>query len=135
MLGTMRLKWVCAVVLGMTSVAAQQNPGSITGKVVDVTDAVIPNTELTLLSPTTATTTADAAGNFVMAGLKPGTYRLRVQKAGFWAKNPGGVGRWQPADVGKCSWRDLRGVEEHDRHTARSGYVERDWDYLHGSRR
>ena len=82
----MPLRWACAAVLGVMSAAAQESPGSITGTVVDAIPLFIPNATVTILSPVERAISADAAGNFNIAGLAPGTYKLRVQAPGFVSK-------------------------------------------------
>jgi Carboxypeptidase regulatory-like domain len=83
---TMRLKWVCAVLLGVTSAAAQESTGSITGKV-DALDLYTPNATVTILSPVQIETNADSDGAFFIPNLAPGTYKLRIHAVGFFGKD------------------------------------------------
>jgi hypothetical protein len=79
----MRLVLACALVLGAAGAAAQEDPGSISGTLVDVTDAAIANVTVTILSPITMETLSDATGRSVIAGLAPATYKVRVRPRGF----------------------------------------------------
>jgi len=85
----MGLRWVGFWALGMASAVAQESPGSITGTVVDVTSEGLPGADVIVQSPTAMATETDAAGKFVIAGLTPGAYTLRIQKTGFLAKDLG----------------------------------------------
>jgi len=85
----MRLGWVLAAVLGVGSAAAQENVGSITGKMVDTLDSYIPNATVTILSPLQMETKADSDGEFFLANLPPGEYKLRIQLPGFFSRNLG----------------------------------------------
>lgn len=71
------------MVLGAASAAAQQNSGSITGTVVDIRDAAVADATVTIVDLASQQTKTDQAGKFVLAGLAPGTYRLRFQAPGF----------------------------------------------------
>ena len=65
---------------------AQQDEGTITGTVTDVTGAVIPRAVVTVKqveTDLTLTRTADASGVFTISPLKIGTYELRVSASGF----------------------------------------------------
>ena len=79
----MRLSWIWAVVLSLVSAGAQQNPGSITGTVVDATDAAVTNATVTIVDLVSQETKTDDAGKFALTGLAPGTYRLRFQVPGL----------------------------------------------------
>ncbi|MGP0076332.1 MAG: carboxypeptidase regulatory-like domain-containing protein [Bryobacteraceae bacterium] len=82
-----QLTGACVVVLSVVSVAAQERLGSITGTVVDAGGASIPNVAVAVVDPVPLSTVADAAGKFVLAGLAPGVYNLRMQQLGFWTKD------------------------------------------------
>lgn len=82
----MRLGWVCAALLGVASVAAQESSGSIAGAVVDVTGNQIPDATVTIVSPVSREAKADSSGAFLIGGLAPGEYTLRVQDPGFRTK-------------------------------------------------
>jgi hypothetical protein len=80
---TMRLGWVCALVFSVTTVAAQETSGSIRGTIVDAANSVVPDAVVTVVGPVSQATKTDASGEFVIAGLAPGTYKLRIQEPGF----------------------------------------------------
>jgi hypothetical protein len=83
----MGLKWACVFMLSVAGAFAQEPPGSVTGTVVDLTGLGIPGVLATIERPMPmAGATADAAGRFVVDGVPPGTYTLRIQVAGFLAK-------------------------------------------------
>jgi hypothetical protein len=71
------------MMLGATSIAAQVSPGSITGAVVDAEGSAIANATITTVSPASFETKTSETGEFVLGGLPPGTYTLRVQEPGF----------------------------------------------------
>ena len=60
--------------------------GTITGTVVDASGAVVPQATVTITNQSTnaqSKTSTNADGGFVVAGLTPGTYGLKVGKEGF----------------------------------------------------
>lgn len=62
--------------------------GTITihGRIADPDGALIPGAKVTIATPagkTVTTVTADASGNYEVRGLKPGTYVIRAEFAGF----------------------------------------------------
>jgi hypothetical protein len=66
--------------------SAQVNSGSMTGTVLDSTGAVIPNAKITATEMQTGTvynTVANSAGIYSLPSLKPGTYNVTVDAAGF----------------------------------------------------
>src|SRR5882724_6381182 len=68
------------------AVHAQNTSGSISGRVIDQQGAVVPNASITVEDPTrgfTLTTKTNESGDFVTPGLQPGTYKIRVEAAGF----------------------------------------------------
>lgn len=69
------------------SAQGQQSPelGSMTGRLVDKEQTVIPFAQVTLISETGVryTTQTDAVGSFTFDELPPGRYTLRVSKEGF----------------------------------------------------
>lgn len=80
----MGLRWVCVLMLAVTSAVAQDGSGSVSGTVVDVTSAGIPGALITIESPMPmAGAVADSIGRFVIHGIPPGTYSLVIQVAGF----------------------------------------------------
>jgi hypothetical protein len=65
---------------------AQTSPQPPQGTVVDDTGAVIPNATVTLRDQNTGasrTVLTDSAGNYSVAGMPPGNYKLEVDAAGF----------------------------------------------------
>ena len=81
----------CAVLVGIVLLAsvwccAQTEGARISGRVTDQTDAVIPGAEckITNLETSISTiTTTNQEGIYVIADLRPATYRLTIQKEGF----------------------------------------------------
>jgi hypothetical protein len=72
--------WVCAAV----SLAAQTT-AVLRGRVLDPTDATIPNASIALAGPNnlSQTATTNESGNFVFLGLAPGDYLVRTTVPGF----------------------------------------------------
>jgi hypothetical protein len=69
-----------------TPAAAQIGRGALAGDVVDQAGAPVPGATITLTSTTTAASreaTTDAAGSYVLPGLPPGLYRIRIDLTGF----------------------------------------------------
>lgn len=65
---------------------AQNINGSITGRVTDQQGALVPNAMVTAIDATQATSvmsTTNDQGVFVLPGLRPGTYNLRIEASGF----------------------------------------------------
>ena len=65
---------------------AQAVSGSISGTVVDQTRQVLPGATLTLVDEETGgtrTTTSNEIGAFVFSAVRPGTYTIRIELAGF----------------------------------------------------
>ena len=72
--------------LSCSSMLAQTVAGTISGTVMDATDAVIPNTEVSLLSERTGETRktiSGGSGDFLFAAIQPGVYTLTIEKTGF----------------------------------------------------
>jgi hypothetical protein len=86
MLGAMRVRWLCILVLGAASLAAQEASGSLAGTVVDQVDSPIPNAKISIAGLSSLQIKTDAVGEFVIAGLVPGTYNLRLESPGFTTK-------------------------------------------------
>jgi hypothetical protein len=84
---TMLRRFVCALAVAATGASGQVASGRISGTVVDKTNLGIPGVLVTIERPMPmAGAVADAAGRFVIAGVPPGMYTLRIQAAGFLAK-------------------------------------------------
>lgn len=79
----MGLRWMCVLVLGIAGAVAQEGTESITGTVVDPTGAVIPNTRILVSGITSLEARTDAAGEFTVRGLGPGSYLLKLKSPGF----------------------------------------------------
>lgn len=77
---------VCAL-LPMSQVSAQTNPtGSLTGTVLDTSNAVITGATIQLTEVNTGTqfqTESGADGHFSIGNLPPGTYSVKVSRQGF----------------------------------------------------
>jgi hypothetical protein len=68
------------------AVRAQSQLATVSGTIVDSTAAVIPAADLKLINEETGETwssASNAQGNYVLPLIKPGKYRLDVEKAGF----------------------------------------------------
>src|SRR5579872_2069747 len=82
-----------AVLLRVTSFGQNIN-GSITGRVTDQQGAVLASASVTAADPSqqiSVTTKTNEQGVFVMAGLRPGSYNLRVEATGFKRLDRNGV--------------------------------------------
>lgn len=82
------LIFACVLCLGLAVPRAMAQDttarGSLSGLVVDSTDASVPEAKVTLTGPTgTRTAMTNDQGNFSFAPLTPGSYSVRVEKAGF----------------------------------------------------
>jgi len=82
-------KWVVAALLTVAlplTAAAQTDSGRISGNVIDQTNAFVPGATVTVKNTKTGETrsvTSDDKGHFLVTPLKPSTYTITVQKAGF----------------------------------------------------
>ncbi|MCS6953467.1 MAG: carboxypeptidase regulatory-like domain-containing protein [Bryobacterales bacterium] len=79
--GALVSAWLCA-----EPAAAQQFRGSVTGRVVDVQEAVVPNVVITATNLETQAryqTETNAAGQYTLPYLQPGPYRLEAEARGF----------------------------------------------------
>jgi len=68
------------------SVSAFAQSAALTGTVKDAQDAAIPSANITLtneLTKVAQTTQSDESGNYEFPVLRPGTYSMKVEKAGF----------------------------------------------------
>src|SRR5690242_12951490 len=78
---------VCILAALLSSVArAQTTSGTITGTVTDQSGAVVPTAKITLTDEATKDTretTTKEAGEFVFAALRPSTYTILIETAGF----------------------------------------------------
>jgi hypothetical protein len=72
-------------IVGLYSLSAQSNTGTIRGRVVDPSGAVIPNATVSAISAAAHTTTAisNATGAYVVHQLTPGLYNVEITAPGF----------------------------------------------------
>jgi hypothetical protein len=74
-----------ALMLGDPAIGQQQQAGTISGRVIDATEAVVPDASVVITgrtgSPAETTTATD--GSFQITGLEAGTYGLRVTRKGL----------------------------------------------------
>ena len=70
---------------GFAASAQQQRPGSLRGRVLDETEALIPGATVRVSGPDgfERTVTTDETGRFRIDGLTPGRYRVEVTATGF----------------------------------------------------
>src|SRR5512146_2823519 len=75
------------LVLLTSAAVAQTGFSGLRGNVTDVTGAVVPGAKVVLTEPATGvqvrSSVTDSQGNFEFPNLKPGTYEVRSQMAGF----------------------------------------------------
>src|SRR5258708_11725975 len=65
---------------------AQTTSGTITGTVTDQSGAIVPGAKITLIDEATKElheTVGSDSGEFVFAAVRPSTYTIAVEKAGF----------------------------------------------------
>src|ERR1700676_1909142 len=81
------ISFLCVVSLFLASSIAAQSPnGTINGRVLDPSGAIIIGAEITIVSDTTRvqyTSKTNGEGIYVVTNLPPGAYRLQVAKQGF----------------------------------------------------
>ncbi|HEY1483389.1 MAG TPA: TonB-dependent receptor [Candidatus Acidoferrum sp.] len=73
---------VCAVILASAGLALAQNTATLSGFVTDPQGLAVRGAKVTLSSTTTSaerTALADDSGHFILVGLVPGTYKMRVE--------------------------------------------------------
>jgi len=73
---------VCAVILASADLARAQNTATLSGFVTDPQGLAVRGAKVTLSSTTTSaerTALADDSGHFILVGLVPGTYKMRVE--------------------------------------------------------
>src|SRR5580698_3462296 len=83
-----RILFVALLVLslGVAVEAQTSNSGLVQGTVTDKAGAVVPGATVELLATATnetKTTTTAGAGEYTFANVPPGTYTLKIAKAGF----------------------------------------------------
>src|SRR5687768_4100865 len=87
------LSVVCLLFATHTSLLPQSSTGTFTGLVSDVTGAVIAGAKVTARNVNTGEnieTVSSGTGNYVIVGLRVGTYELSANVAGFksWVRGP-----------------------------------------------
>src|SRR5262245_2094840 len=80
--------WGALFLMGLSGlcILAQTTAGTISGTVIDASDAVIPGVEVTLLSERTGETRkagTSASGDFLLAAVQPGVYTVTAVAKGF----------------------------------------------------
>jgi hypothetical protein len=71
---------ICLAVCGALN--GQSQKGTLSGHVSDASQAVVQNARV-VVNPGNLTTTSDSLGDFVVAGLAPGSYTVTVTSVGF----------------------------------------------------
>ena len=85
----MRMLWIAVLAMAMSSFGvlyAQNYRGRVQGVVMDTTQAVIPDAQVTLTNVATTVSTVrttDGTGRYLFDLVEPGTYSVRVELAGF----------------------------------------------------
>jgi outer membrane receptor protein involved in Fe transport len=77
---------VCAVLCAYAAPVAAQGAGELRGRVTDPSGLGVPGATVSAANPATGaarSTTTDDRGAFTLAGLAPGTYRVRAELGGF----------------------------------------------------
>jgi Carboxypeptidase regulatory-like domain len=85
-LGWLVVAWAILVLVATLPAAAQITRGSISGLVVDSSGAAVPVATVTITETETnvrATAKSGSDGLFLIAGVLPGSYTLRVEAGGF----------------------------------------------------
>jgi outer membrane receptor protein involved in Fe transport len=86
--------YFCALLLAVTSAAAQERSGSITGAVKDASGAVLPGATVQATSPSlvgTASAVTDENGTYRFPALTPGVYDVTATLQGFTVARTEGV--------------------------------------------
>ncbi len=81
-----RLLWIPAALLSLMPLWGQSTSGTITGTVTDPTDAVVAGAKVALVSEDTSArreAATDQAGAFTFNSVRPGTYSITIEAAGF----------------------------------------------------
>jgi len=80
------LAFLCVLACFIPPAHAQTETGTIRGSVIDPSGAVVPNARVRLLDIDRETQSVVATGNtglYTFAGIRPGHYRMEVEKSGF----------------------------------------------------
>lgn len=82
-----RMLWLAVLVVAFAGIGfGQGETATVSGRVTDVSGAVIPNAAISVIDQATKVeryTVSNNDGLYVVAGLKPGTYRIIVKREGF----------------------------------------------------
>src|SRR4051794_1255745 len=79
-------RWLVSMLLLSSIAWAQRDLGTVTGTITDATGAAVPNATVTILEEATGlkyTTPTSESGSYTRPALKPGTYTITVEAAGF----------------------------------------------------
>ncbi|HJP59223.1 MAG TPA: SusC/RagA family TonB-linked outer membrane protein [Gemmatimonadaceae bacterium] len=83
---------ITVLLTGIVSIGRAQEPGTITGRVMDAASgAPVPSAQIVLVGTTRGVVAGDD-GRFRIAGVRPGTYQIRALRLGYQAST-------QPVDV------------------------------------
>ncbi len=77
---------LCFMVLAANPLSAQIDTGGITGTVTDSSGAIVPGATITLTNDATGvilSTKSTSTGTYSLTAIRPGTYTLRAEAAGF----------------------------------------------------
>ena len=77
---------LCLMVLVADPLSAQIDTGGITGTVTDSSGAIVPGATITLTNDATGvilSTKSTSTGTYSLTAIRPGTYTLRGEAAGF----------------------------------------------------
>src|SRR5215472_16319214 len=80
------LACILVFLLAAASAVAQSTSGTISGRVVDSTGAIVAGAEVRVINQVdrnTRTFTTTASGDFLFPNLEPGTYTVTTKAAGF----------------------------------------------------
>src|SRR6476646_11675515 len=82
---SLRIGFLALVVVLLTPAAWSQNTGSLRGQVTDPSAAMIPCAVVTVTGPgnTVKVGSTNQQGSYVINGLAPGSYKVRVMAKGF----------------------------------------------------
>jgi hypothetical protein len=81
-----QLIWAIVLVLGGVGAASAQTTGRIVGQAQDASGSAVPGVSVTATSPQvqgSLSTVTDGSGNFRFLSVPPGTYKIKVDLAGF----------------------------------------------------